>query len=424
VLKSAPRADFFPDRRRYTPVDNFVAFIEQILLEKISEPIVIFVEEVDRLLSLSFDTDGFFSCIRSLHERRAERPLFRHLTFCFLGVATPYQLIRNRSGSSFNVGHPVEMTGFQLKEARPLLAGLSGQSADPEQILAAVLHWSGGQPYLTQKLLELLSQSSSSELDTAARVAELVQRQVIENWEAQDPQDHLKSIRDRLLAGEERNRGRLLGLYQQVLEQGEVPLEPSEDHQFLRLTGVVTAQNGRLRLANPIYGAVFSRNWVQHQLAALRPPIYGEAIRAWEIASPEERPSHLISGAALAEALGWAKGKRLSDGDQEFLEASRAAGEAARQAEEGARLAEERTRVAELETTRAQEQAAMAEKDKQRAEQDAHNRRRMVAGLSAGMVALGGISAFAVVQKRAADWNAKQFGLMAREAQQNALGVR
>jgi hypothetical protein len=57
-----------------TPVDNFVAFIDQILLEKIQAPIVIFVEEVDRLLSLSFDTDGFFSCIRSLRERRAERP--------------------------------------------------------------------------------------------------------------------------------------------------------------------------------------------------------------------------------------------------------------------------------------------------------------------------------------------------------------
>ena len=353
----------------YTPVDNFVAFIEQILLEKIQTPIVIFVEEVDRLLSLPFDTDGFFSCIRSLHERRAERPMYRRLTFCFLGVATPYQLIRNRSGSSFNVGHPVEMAGFKLKEARPLLGGLSGQVQDPEAALGAVLHWSGGQPYLTQKLLELLSQSSPSEEDTATRVGQLVQHQVIDNWEAQDPQDHLKSICDRLLAGEESNRGRLLGLYQQVLEEGEVPLEQSEDHQFLRLTGVVSAQDGRLRLANPIYGAVFSRDWVQHQLAALRPPIYGEAIRAWEAATPEERPSHLISGAALAEALEWAKAKRLSDGDQEFLEASRAAAEEAtraaeqtRLAEEQARVAEERARVAELQTSRAQEQAAQATK--------------------------------------------------------------
>jgi hypothetical protein len=123
----------------YTPVDNFVAFVDQILLEKIQAPIVIFVEEVDRVLSLPFDTDGFFSCIRSLHERRAEHPIYRRLSFCFLGVATPYQLIRNRSGSSFNVGVPVEMAGFQLAEAHPLLAGLSGQVQEPEAVLAAVL---------------------------------------------------------------------------------------------------------------------------------------------------------------------------------------------------------------------------------------------------------------------------------------------
>ena len=86
---------------------------------------------------------------------------------------------------------------------------------------------------------------------------------------------------------------------------------------------------------------MFSRDWVQYQLVALRPPIYGEAIRAWEAAPPEERPSHLISGAALAEAPGWAKGKRLSDADQKLLEASRAA---------------------ELETTLAQEQASLAER--------------------------------------------------------------
>ena len=64
-------------------------------------------------------------------------------------------------------------------------------------------------------------------------------------------------------------------------------------------------------------------------------------------------------------------------------------------AEEQARLAEERARVAELETSRAQEQVARAETDKQRAELDARNRRRAVAGLSAGLVALLGLSAFA-----------------------------
>ena len=286
-----------------TPVDCFVAFIAEILLAKIQAPIVIFVEEVDRLLSLPFDTDGFFSCVRSFHERRTEQPIYRRLSFCFLGVATPYQLIRHRDGGSFNVGHPVEMAGFQLHEARPLLAGLRERVRQPEESLAEVLHWSGGQPYLTQKLLELLSDSRQGEQATAAWVADLVRRQVIETWESQDLQDHLKAIRDRLLSGDERTRGRILGLFQQVAEHQDVPLEESDDQQFLRLTGVVAAQNGRLRLANPIYAAVFTPAWVAQQLAALRPTIYADALRAWEAATPEQRAAHLISGAALEEAL-------------------------------------------------------------------------------------------------------------------------
>ena len=132
-----------------TAVDGFGDFIDQILLPAIPGPIVIFVEEVDLLLSLEgIDTDGFFGCLRALHERRAEHPAYQRLSFCLLGVATPYQLIRKQRGSGFSVAQPVAMAGFQLEEARPLLAGLQpieGPPLEPahaESIPAAVLQWS------------------------------------------------------------------------------------------------------------------------------------------------------------------------------------------------------------------------------------------------------------------------------------------
>jgi WD40 repeat protein len=376
-------------------VERFGDFIDQILLVKIQAPIVIFVEEVDNLLSLSFDTDGFFGLIRSLHERRAEHPAYQRLTFCFLGVATPYDLIRSAHRSAFNIGHAVELSGLERKEAEPLLTGLNGKVADPPGVLDAVLHWSGGQPFLTQKLLALVS-AEGDQRPPAELVAAVAQEQIIHNWEAQDSPVHLRTIRDRLLQGDERHRGRLLGLVQAIQEQGGIPTDASREQMQLRLTGLVVPRDGQLRISNPIYEAVFNSDWVRHQLQELRPPIYGEAIRAWEAATPEERPSHLISGAALEVALSWAKSKRLSDADQEFLEVSRAAEEEAtraaeqtRLAEEQARVAEERARVAELETSRAQEQA--------------RNRRRIVGGLSVGLVGLAGISAFAWMQKVTAD---------------------
>jgi hypothetical protein len=211
------------DGQSLSPVERFYEFVDQILLAKITEKIVIFVEEVDNLLSLSFDTDGFFSLIRSLYEKRGEKPTYQRLTFCFLGVATPYDLIRGEQRSAFNIGHAVEMTGFLLEEARPLLAGLSGRVREPEAVLKAVLHWSGGQPFLTQKLLKLVAEAArggGADGPSAEALVEQVSRtQIVENWEAQDMPPHFRTIRDRLLQSDERGQGRLLGQVQQILEE-------------------------------------------------------------------------------------------------------------------------------------------------------------------------------------------------------------
>ncbi|MFM7235510.1 MAG: AAA-like domain-containing protein, partial [Cyanobium sp.] len=180
------------DKQSMSAVERFGEFIDQVLLKHIQTPVILFVEEVDNLLSLPFDTDGFFALIRSFHEQRAQKPAYQRLTFCFLGVATPYDLIRDSRTSAFNIGHAIELAGFTHQEATPLLAGLQGRLADPEAALAAVLDWSGGQPFLTQKLLDLLRQAPTSDQPVADRLAQLVRQQILHNWEAQDVPPHLR----------------------------------------------------------------------------------------------------------------------------------------------------------------------------------------------------------------------------------------
>ncbi len=53
---------------------------------------------------------------------------------------------------------------------------------------------------------------------------------------------HLKTIRDRLLANEERS-GRLLGLYQRVLQRGEVAADGSDEQIELRLSGLIREES-------------------------------------------------------------------------------------------------------------------------------------------------------------------------------------
>jgi hypothetical protein len=323
-------------------VERFSEFIDQILLKQITAPIVIFVEEVDNLLSLKFDTDGFFGLIRSLHERRAVTSANKRLTFCFLGVATPYDLIHSSHRSAFNIGHAVELSGLGRQEAEPLLAGLVGKVIDPPAVLDAVLEWSGGQPFLTQKLLALVCAASAPSLggDEVASVAHLpadelvslvARDQVIHNWESQDSPVHLRTIRDRLLHGDELYRSRLLGIVLAIQEQGGIDCDASREQMQLRLTGLVVPCKGKLQIYNPIYAAVFNGDWVRRELQELRPFSYAKAFNAWRQAQTEVQMDFLLSGDLLAQTLIWAAERGIAPEDKNFIEASRRAAEQARQ---------------------------------------------------------------------------------------------
>ncbi|MEG4844216.1 AAA-like domain-containing protein, partial [Microcoleus sp. F10-C6] len=221
----------------------------------------------------------------------------------------------------FNIGRGIELTGFQLAEAQPLAVGLETQAENSQSLLEAVLYWTGGQPFLTQKICKLLLDSANSTpiQNPAEWVGDLVREKVIEYWEGQDEPEHLKTIRDRILRSEQR-ASRLLGLYQQILQHNEIATDDSPEQMELRLTGLVVKQSGKLKVYNRIYQSVFNLDWVEKQLANLRP--YSESFKAW-IESDCQDESRLLRGQALQDAQTWAVGKSLSDLDYHFLNASR-----------------------------------------------------------------------------------------------------
>jgi hypothetical protein len=207
-------------------VQRLSKFIGEVLLELVPQTIVIFVDEIDSVLSLDFNIDDFFAVIRDCYNKRTDRTEYRRLTFALIGVATPSDLIQDRRRTPFNIGRAIEMAGFQVEEAQPLEVGLAVKASNPRAVLQAVLDWTGGQPFLTQKVCKLIlnAESEIPEGREAEWVEELVQRRIISFWESQDEPEHLKTIRDRILRREQR-AGRLLGLYQQILT---FPGQPGE----------------------------------------------------------------------------------------------------------------------------------------------------------------------------------------------------
>jgi len=312
---------WWEEHRLLSYVRRFDKFIDEVLLSVIPQAIVIFIDEIDSVLSLPFNLDDFFAFIRECHNQRSEKPDYDRLTFALLGVTTPSDLIQDKQRTPFNIGRPIELMGFQLHKADPLAQGLAVKSSNPKALMQAVLNWTGGQPFLTQKVCKLiLSANDSAPIgQEAAWVEALVRSRVIENWEAQDTPEHLKTIRDRLLLSGEERTGQLLGLYQQIVQQGKIVANDSPEQVALRLTGLVVKHEGTLRVYNRVYQQVFDRDWLERSLSTLRP--YGSAIAAW-LDSGMEDESRLLRGQAYKDALAWSQGKRLDDTDYRFLRAS------------------------------------------------------------------------------------------------------
>ncbi len=251
------------DREFLPPVQRLSEFIEQLLLEYISQKIVIFIDEIDSVLSLNFRTDDFFAFLRACNE-------YERLTFALLGVATPSDLIQDKNCTPFNLGCAIQLHGFQLNEAQPLTQGLVGIVGNPQGVVAAILSWTGGQPFLTQKLCKLVLEHGELISNTQELVEQLLQTRIMDNWEAQDEPPHLKTIRDRLLRIGKRTAP-LLKLYQLILQLGEMPADNSREQMELRLSGLVVKDGSKLRVYNPIYGSIFNCHWVGRALTDLAP---------------------------------------------------------------------------------------------------------------------------------------------------------
>ncbi|MBE8968185.1 AAA-like domain-containing protein [Nostocales cyanobacterium LEGE 12452] len=407
-LKLASQIDFqgwWEMQAGISSVQKLQLFVEDILLPNIksdslrngkAKRIFIFIDEIDSLLSLNFAINDFFAWIRQCYNLRPHNSNFERLGFALFGVASPSDLIADKRRTPFNLGKAIELQGFGLHEATPLLPGLAEVVSQPQAILQEVIYWTGGQPFLTQKLCDLITQVAFETTrgkitlppgTEALWIEQLVRSQIIQNWQSQDEPEHLRTIRDRLLF-DEQQAGRLLGIYQQVLQAEEafafellsrgageqrrrvfssspaplhsVPSDDSREQTQLLLSGLVEKHNGYLKIKNPIYRNVFNAQWVLRQLDNLRP--YSQTFNAW-VASGYKDESRLLRGQALKDTQNWAQGKSLSDLDYQFLAASvecdrqeiQIALEAARAKEVETRLVQEKKTAKEVEARLAQE---------------------------------------------------------------------
>lgn len=252
-------SDAWRARRDLGPLQRWLRIVREVVLPHCVGRVVIFVDEIDAVRSLPFSTDEFFAGIRELHNRRTEAPELERLTFCLLGVAAPTDLIRDTRTTPFNIGRRIELEDFTREDAWPLVIGLGRDAAHGEALLERVLYWTGGHPYLTQRLCRAVAGDPTAESTASVdRICDAV----FLSRRAAERDDNLLFVRDRILRSEV-DLTELLELYERIWS-GDVVADDDGNPLItvLKLSGIVRVVQGQLRVRNRIYGRVFDDEWI------------------------------------------------------------------------------------------------------------------------------------------------------------------
>lgn len=255
---------FWAEQALLGPLQRWMAALREVVLPRCAGQLVVFVDEIDAVRSLPFNTDEFFAAIRECYNRRPHDPEMHRLTFCLVGVATPSDLIQDPRTTPFNIGRRIDLDDFTESEAAPLAAGLAQEwgnpsgrpTAETRELLHRVLYWTGGHPYLTQRLCQAVSERMKDEVDALCEELFLAPG-------ARERDDNLMFVRERLL----RSGGDLAGLLELYARVwNKKPVKDDALHPListLRLSGIVRATNGRLVVRNRIYAGAFDPEWVR-----------------------------------------------------------------------------------------------------------------------------------------------------------------
>ena len=144
--------------------------------------------------------------------RGTEDADLERLTFCLLGVATPSDLIRDTRTTPFNIGRRVELHDFTDAEAAPLAQGLRRDKTASARLLKRILYWTGGHPYLTQRLCQAVAEDASV---TDAPGVDRICEDLFFTTRARERDDNLLFVRERMLKSEA-DRAALLDLYKRL----------------------------------------------------------------------------------------------------------------------------------------------------------------------------------------------------------------
>lgn len=223
-----------------------------------TKPIVLLLDEVDSLYD-----DVLVSVLRQLRDGFQSRPKHfpQSVTLVGLRDIREYRMRAREGNPSLGAGSPFNIKAasfflpvFSKEEVRSLLNQHTAETGQQftETVFQKIYECSGGQPWLTNALAnELVANMLRN--DFSQKIEPEMVEQAKENLIAQR-QTHLDSLVDKLR--EPRVRRVILSIV-----NGEPPLfdDWDDDLRYCLDLGIVKAEQGNVRFANPIYREIITR---------------------------------------------------------------------------------------------------------------------------------------------------------------------
>lgn len=220
---------------------NCTAYFEEYLLPTINCPVVLGLDEVDRLFPYESIIEDFFGMLRSWHEKGKISTIWQNFRL-ILAHSTEVYISLDLNQSPFNAGVPIELLEFNINEIENLanLHQLDWKANEIEKLIEIL----GGHPYLIRLAIYYLKQrkvSLNSLLENAAKETSIYS-------------NHLRRNLDIIL-----QKPTLAKSFKQVVTSNQpIELNPIETYQLYSM-GLVQLQDNRVIPRCNLYRDYFSR---------------------------------------------------------------------------------------------------------------------------------------------------------------------
>lgn len=256
--------EWWQDKSILSNRQRLVEFYVEVVLQHISENVVIFVDEIQRVANRSL-AEHLLASIRAAHNARVTEPEFQRLCFVVAGECDPLTLLPDPSSSPFAVSQEIRLGDFTRDDLDTFSTELNLLPSDATLALDRIYYWTSGHPYLTQKLArsvarERISGNIKEHVDRIA-LLRLAGRAALHS------EPHMSHIH-RQIANDRKNSEALLNIYGRLRKGIDVAYDPEvRHHRMLLATGlIVVDDSGRLKVRNRLYKVVFTARWANENL--------------------------------------------------------------------------------------------------------------------------------------------------------------